>query len=299
MVSGSEPGVRLAWSEASERYEFDTGQIAGHIEPYTWYHGISRLSHKDARGNIVLAKQRKAFLNAEYFLSPGSGRHMRPRRLSAGKQTTHELLGDMVVIHFPPEPEYRFKMDLTYRPHGDTVDMEMKIMPFKDVPGFEIFFASYVSETLRETWVPLKRQNGSRQWTKLDNRQVLNKCFGIVRDESEHARLKDGRFDTLMTDPTKCKLEALSFHEPILVARNPDAGFALVFLCDPDRTTLLAGQYHGADTAHDWCFGTNLVAGKPMTARVRMIYRRFDDAESMFRQVEHEVKNATGFFSQP
>jgi hypothetical protein len=47
-------------------------------------------------------------------------------------------------VHFPPEAEYGFQMDLEYRPHADTVDMQMIITPTKDILGFEIFFASYV-----------------------------------------------------------------------------------------------------------------------------------------------------------
>jgi len=166
--------------------------------------------------------------------------------------------------------------------------MQMKILPSKDVPKFEIFFASYVLEALKETWVPLKCEDGSQEWKKLKNREVINNSFGIVRDAAQYKKLDDGRWGKKLADATWRKVEARPFGKPILVARNPKTGRALVFLCDPEVTTYLAGQYHGSDTAHDWCFGSDLASGKPMIASVRMIYRRFGTPEAMFRQIADE-----------
>jgi len=84
------------------------------------------------------------------------------------------------------------------------------------------------------------------------------------------------------------RIEKQPFSKPILIARDPSNGLAIVFLCDPRATTSLAGQYHGWDTAHDWWFGANLVAGQPMSASARMIFRRFKDVSPMFAEVENE-----------
>ena len=174
-------------------------------------------------------------------------------------------------------------MDLTYRCRADMVEMDVKILPAKDIEKFEIFFASYVVEAFRETWVPLKNTDGSPDWIKLDNRKVVGRVFGVVRDKDARTLLDDGRWGQPVVKLRKT--EARPFDKPILVARNPDNGFALVFLCDPIVTTFLSGQYHGWDTAHDWCFGSDLVAGQPMTARARIIYRQFRDPQAMPREV--------------
>ena len=55
---------------------------------------------------------------------------------------------------------------------------------------------------------------------------------------------------------------------------------------DPNLTKYLAGQYHGWDTAHGWSFGADLAAGRPLTARARLICRRFDTAERMCDQID-------------
>ena len=59
-----------------------------------------------------------------------------------------------------------------------------------------------------------------------------------------------------------------------------------MFLCDPEMTTLLAGQYHKWDTAHDWSFSSDLVKGKPMRARTRLVYRSFRDPDSMRKEIK-------------
>jgi len=285
-ASPAELRTKLRWSAASESYEFDTGQIFGCIEPYRHYHGIVGLVHRDVKLDVI--RPRKAFLNAEYYLRPGSGTQMLPRRISSAGRTTHEVREDRVVIRFPPEPQFALAMDLAYRPHGDAIDMQMKISPGKDIPQFEIFFASYVAEAFSQTWVPLKGEEGSRKWTQLDNRKVINNTFGVVRDDSEYGLLNDGRWGKPLAEQLHKTVEARPFDRPILVARDPQTGLTLVFLCDPKKTSYLGGQYHGWDTAHDWCFGSDLVAGRPLIASARMIYRRFAAGESMFPEIDRE-----------
>ena len=53
--------------------------------------------------------------------------------------------------------------------------------------------------------------------------------FGIARDRDELRRLDDGRWGKTLSDPAHCELEDRFFHRPILVARDPGSGLALVF----------------------------------------------------------------------
>ena len=283
-ASAAEPDLRLSWSEATQCYEFDTGQLFGCIEPHTWYHGIAGLVHREHQLDIV--RPRKALLNAEYYLRTATARQMLPRQLSRDKKTVHEIRNGRVLVHFPQEPTCQFTMDLEYEPRQDHVDLRMTISPSRDIPRFEVFFASYVAESLGETWVPLQSEDGVQRWKKLDNRQVTNEVFQVVRDARARTLVGDGRWGP--GSPNVIKLEARPFSKPILVARNPRTALAVVFLLDPRMTTLLAGQYHGWDTAHDWCFGSDLVAGQKMRAMARMIYRRFEDVPSMFAAIEAE-----------
>lgn len=268
----------IRWSELGECYQFDTGEMLGTINPFGPYHGLSGLAHRSDPVNLV--KPGASFLNAEYYIRPGAGRRMLPRRISGERKTTHELISDSVVVRFPREPQYDLELRLTYTMQADVIDMGITINPAKDVLGFEIFFASYVCEALDETWVPLLDDDGARQWTKLCNRGTQNSIFGVMRDASMLGHLPAEYPDYPV------EVERRPYAEPILVARDSTLGLCLVFMCDPGITKYLAGQYHGWDTAHDWSFGADLVAGRACNARARLVCRRFTAAERMCEQVD-------------
>ncbi|MDD5596316.1 MAG: hypothetical protein PHV82_00140 [Victivallaceae bacterium] len=270
--------MTIRWDNLSQCYEFNTGKIAGGIEPYGSYHGLCGLMHQDLQVNFV--RHKKAFLNAEYYIRPRSERKMLSREISRKRKTTHELQNGTVLIHFPPESEYELEMNLFYYPHDDMIDMRMTIIPTKDIPGFDIFFASYVCEMLNETWVLLKKDDDTRELVKLDNRETLNSIFGIMRDKS--------MFDLLADDygTTHVNVEKRVYDKPILISKDSSTGISLIFLCDPHLTRYLAGQYHGWDTAHDWAYGADLQKGSQMTANTRLICRVFKNTDIMFTEID-------------
>ncbi len=285
-VGAADQPVQLRWSKATESYEFETEQMFGCIEPYSWYHGIAGLVHHEYMVNVVRPKN--AFLNAEYYKKLDTERSMLPRELSIEKKTTHELRDGKVFVRFPPEPVYGISLELVYRPLGDQIDLQTTIIPSQDISDFGIFFASYVCEDFQETWVPLRNENGKQQWKKLDNRKVNGETFHVFPADSVTKLSAEERLKREQPGRHPRKYEKQPFSKPILIARNPDNGMALIFLCDPHRTNSLDGQYHIWDTAHDWWYGADLVAGQPMRTSSRLIYRRFSDVSSMFDAVEIE-----------
>ena len=58
------------WVELTNTYEFDTGQLGGGIKPWGHYHGVCGLTHRHRPFN--LGKTAGAFLNAEYYIRPGT-----------------------------------------------------------------------------------------------------------------------------------------------------------------------------------------------------------------------------------
>ena len=267
------------WSSLPQCYEIDTGVLHVGIQPYTSYHGICGLMHRDWK--IEAVRHGKSFLNAEYYLRPGSGKKMYARAISRARRTSHDTRSGGVAVRFPREPDFRIELDLIYRTHDDCVDMVCAIRPAVDVTAFELFFASYVVEAFDETWAPLQRAGGSDQWVKLDNRRVLNRVFDVARDAGVLEQSNDGRYGADPEGSPRTFAEERYFSKPILVARSSTNGFSLVFLYDPSAATLLTGQYHGWDTAHDWCYGWDLKAGHEVTARTRLVYRQFRTISAM------------------
>jgi hypothetical protein len=269
--------VPIRWNRDIDSYEFDTGHIFGTISPFGWYHGVTGLMHSGYPLNLV--RPANSFLNSEYYIRPGVGRKMIPREISCGRRITHEFRDDSIIIHFPPEPECNLGMDLCYSVQDDQIDMTVHITPGVDQPGFEMFFASYVCEALKETWTPLLGEDGLVEWVKLSNRGNLNSIFGIMRDLSLLGHLP-AEYPNLPVDE-----QYRPFSKPILIAREPTSGLALIFLCDPHATKYLAGQYHGWDTAHDWSLGADLIAGQTTRAHYRLICRICHSSEQMCESV--------------
>jgi len=270
--------VPIKWKDLIDSYDFDTGSLLGTINPYSNYHGLSGLMHRDHLVNLV--RPAKSFLNAEYYIRSGANRKMLPRQISAQRNTTHESNDNSVAVHFPTEPEYALGLDLIYTMHDDTVDMQVTVKPSMDVPAFELFFASYVCEALDETWAMLASPDGSRELKKLPNRSELNVIHGVMRSTT--------LLDLLPTSYPQLpvQVEQQPFAEPILVARDSKSGLALVFLCDDEATKYLTTQYHRWDTAHDWSFTWDLTAGTDGEACARLICRTFREVDQMQETIE-------------
>ena len=254
-----------SWVDLIDMYTFDTGQLSGGIKPWGHYHGVCGLVHRHRPFNLV--KPAGAFLNAEWYIRPGSVAKMVPRELSRRKLTTHEQIGDDVVIRFPPELEYGLSLAVTYSMHDEAIDMRMTIDPTADVPGFQIFFASYVCEALGETWVQLHNPDSTREWSRLCRSNNRGNTFGVLRDESARSYLSDKYPDL----DSSIEVQTRPFDRPILVARDSIDGLALVIMCQSGVTPYVMGQYHGYDTAHDWAFGVDLRAGERVEACARLV----------------------------
>lgn len=268
------------WIELTDTYMCDTDQLSGGIKPFGHYHGVCGLVHRHRPFNLV--KPAGAFLNAEYYIRPGSAAKMVPRALSRQQLTTHEQIDDDVVVRFPPEPEYGLSLALTYSVRDEAIDMRMTIDPTADVPGFQIFFASYVCEALDETWVPLRNPDGTRDWSKIHHLGNLGDTFGVLRDSAARKRLLDKYPDL----DSSIEVQTRPFDRPILVARDSTDGLALVIMCQPDITPYVMGQYHVWDTAHDWAFAVDLRAGERVGARARMVCCPLPDVAGMSGMID-------------
>ena len=268
------------WVELIDTYTFDTGQLCGAIKPWGHYHGVCGLAHKERPYNLV--KPAGAFLNAEWYIRPGTAAKMVPRDISRRKLTTHEQIGDDVVVRFPPEPEYGLSLAVTYSMRDEAIDMRMTIDPTADIPGFQIFFASYVCEALDETWVPLRSPDGKQEWTTLRRMNDRGHTFGALRDASAQKHLQ-GKYPDL---DTSIEVETRPFDRPILVARDSADGIAVIIMCQPDITPYVMGQYHGWDTAHDWAFTFDLRAGERVEAHARLVCCLLSDVAGMSGSVD-------------
>jgi len=119
------------------KFEFVTGDLSGVLSPQEHHHGIVRIMHRAMGWNIV--QPGKCFLNAEYYNSPNSPKHVAaweaaggaspgylgraiPRRTSQQRLTSYAVDGNRFRIHFPATlcpDDIKIELDLTYEFHPD------------------------------------------------------------------------------------------------------------------------------------------------------------------------------------
>lgn len=294
-------GEKNPWGQV---YEFQAGDLSGILAPQVHSHGIVELRHAGNGLNIVHPSW--CFLNAEYYLSPNTPRHMKaweaatgradaylsrcfPRRTSAEKRTTSQRTGNRISVHFPDTlcpDDMKIELDLIYEFHADNkIDFTYRITPKVDVPGFELFSASYVLDRMGKTCVPYRGPKGEMVWDRFAKGQAIGRsgsgCYFYVRDDRAAAAMQDGR-QPLDFKPWKKTYYAL----PIIAAMNDD-GYVLAFFIDPKWCVAVGGQHHNDDTALDWAIGTDLKRGQPWTVRTRMHYDRMStDPQENYRRIE-------------
>jgi len=95
----------------------------------------------------------------------------------------------------------------------------------------------------------------------------------VLSDSESAGRFFDGRWDFIRDhELVHSFVASYTPRRPIMLAHSALTGAAIVFLGDPRQTTLVGGQYHERDTAHDFgFFGTDLAPGQTIEARVRTL----------------------------
>ena len=183
------------------------------------------------------------------------------------------------VIYADQTRDWNFSVEFRYTPGPDWIDFEMRLQPNTSHRDFDFFFASYLIEDMESTWVPASI-DGREEWRKLDNRrsEPWGNMYHVPRDDAYRQLLYDGRYRDAEDNPGVADFH---YSRPILVCHKQASGLACVTLIEPGRSRTLCGQKHRYETAHDFTFSGDLVAGHPFTGRARLVVRNigpFPDA---------------------
>ncbi|MBI4531053.1 MAG: hypothetical protein HY709_05975 [Candidatus Latescibacteria bacterium] len=269
-------------------YVFETESLSGEIRPDLPKPGVVRCRHKPSGFEVLPEVPLHALLMPEWLLRPGSGRHGIFWAPCKAKPEVF-LEGESVVFHVIAEQTREWNMDITfrYRPGPDWVDFICTILPGSAIDAFEFFFASYINEEMESTWVSAAFPDGE-SWQKLDNRNTepWGPPYFVARDEKARAYLDDGRWNL----PGKAAGNGLRpdwyYARPIVVATQESTGLAAVTLVEPGVCTLLGGQHHIVETAHDFTFGGDLHPEEALVGRARVVIREIGQFPEASRQID-------------
>jgi len=251
----------------------ETSHLLCEIRPDVHKRGVVRCRHKPSGYEVVPDVPKHALLMPEWLLRPRTGRQgIFWAPLKARPNVTVEEGG--VVFRVSADQTKDWNMDLTFRytAQRDWIDFECRIVPHAAITDFEIFLASYVIEDMESTWVSAAVPEGE-VFKKLDNRRIVGRPFAVTRDARAKAYLSDGRWKATGLETDKERQPDFYFKRPILVAMKESTGLAAVTMVDPNLCSLLAGQHHRVETAHDFTFSADLKPGKPLLGRARLVVR--------------------------
>jgi hypothetical protein len=262
--------------EASVVYNFQSEFLRGEIRPNLPKPGVVRCRYKPTLYDTVPDIPLHALLMPEWLLKPGNGRkgifwapvNARPKV---------SIDDGSILFHVDAEQMKDWNMDVTfrYKPARDWIDFTCTINPHVSIDDFELFIASYVTEDMESTWASAAVDDGET-FKKIDCRKTVpwGSVFTVARDAKAKSYLTDGRWNLSPQESGKDLWQDYYFKRPILIAMKESTGLAVVTMVDPKVCSLLGGQHHAIETAHDFAFNADLVAGKPFVGHARLVVRR-------------------------
>ncbi len=274
--------------EPSVVYNFQSEFLRGEIRAGGPQPGVVRCRHKPTGYETVPHMPLHALLMPEWLLKPGNGRKgiFWPPVKAVPRVSVDQ---GSIVFHVAAKQMQDWNMDVTFRytPARDWIDFECKIVPHVQIKDFEIFIASYVIEDMESTWVSAAMPSGE-QFRKIDCRKTVpwGSVYTVARDAVAKAYLLDGRWDLPPREAGRDLWQDYHFARPILIAMKETTGLAVVTMVDPKVCSLLAGQHHSEETAHDFAFNTDLMPGQPFVGRARVVVRRIGAFPDAAREVD-------------
>jgi hypothetical protein len=254
-------------SAAKGRYVFDTGVLRGEILKDRLTLGLSSMvyipSGTRLNGKYAIFSYYRVFTTDKRY---GEGAWEWP--------STLKLLPDGAVrITWPAKPEHPFEMSATYRLSGDAaLDVETVVKAQKDLPGFEVFLASYFDAAFPTSRVYVQKN------PKMQGKPgflTAEKAFGhwqmFPRSDDVLPIIHDGRWAKKPNPVDWAIMPRMS--APIGVRQNSAGDLAVVLMAPPEDCFAISTPYEGDRhySLYLSLFGRDVQAGQTAKAHCRMV----------------------------
>jgi hypothetical protein len=231
--------------------------------------GVGECIYKPLGVPLVNKTRPNSLLLPEWILRPGGPRD--PALWMGAFRVQPEPIPHGVRVRYPDKALARSGMRCTldYRVIDDMILLDGYVEATRPHTNVELFFASYVPNRLNATYAPARSGRGI-VWKLIPNRATPWKSVYFISSSGEtRSWRRDGRFSDAkeMGDWSEVYDADWPFAAPILVAIEEATGLAVVHFVD-SYCSILAGQHHPNDTAHDFAWGwRSLEAGQKFHTR--------------------------------
>jgi hypothetical protein len=275
----------------SNEFTFDTGMLRGRLRPDGRALGLASVTHLPTGAALDRGTNGYGLFSHYRVFSHGRRYGTAAWDWPGGARLLHD---GGVAAHWPAAPDRPFEMQVIYRWAGpDRLDCETQVRPQRDLPGFEVFLASYFQEGFTNALVLVAEPPGRAPEPGL---LAAEKARGdwqmFPRDVEATLVIGDGRWQ-LPPHPVQWTLGP-RLHRPVAVRRAASSGLAVLLLGHPEDCFAVAMpfQTEGHYSVYLSLFGRDLKAGETARARTRLVVTA---ASSDKRLLEECLKQARAF----
>jgi len=231
---------------------------------------------------MVNATRPNCLFLPEWFLRPGG-----PRDGSLWREAFFvkpEKIPHGVRIRYPDEALAKSGVHCTldYTVKGDMIGLDGFFEATRSQTNLEVLIASYLPNRLNATYAPAGRDSDIT-WKPITSRvEIWKSAFWVCVSPEVRGWRRDGRVgDAKELGDWSLVYDAdWPYAAPILVDIEEASGLAAILFVD-DNCTVLTGQYHPNDTAHDFAWGwRSLSPGQKIHARAVLWITQLQGSQS-------------------
>ncbi len=274
-------------------FSFDTGQLRGQLRTKQLAFGLFNLEQTSSGTPLAsrygLMNVYRVFSDGKRYGDAGWGWPSRVKRLDDGA----------VVIECPADESRPFLLRGIYRwREPTTLDLEIQVLPERELHGFEVFLASYFDPMFSRCQANVHVLPGKSGVSGfMAAKESLGDWLMFPRDPAAVKLIQDGRWQ-LLPHPVQWKI--LPFLErPLAVRRQIGGSVAVLLMARAEDCFAVAmpHQTEGHFSVYLSLFGRDLSAGKLVSVQTRMQVLdapREADAVACYRAFEKQTSHAAG-----
>ena len=249
-----------------ETFSFDTGAVRGKLRTEQFAFGLHNLEYGTAgtelAGRYGLMNVYRVFANGKRYGVAGWEWPSRVQRLDDGA----------VVVDCPADSSRPFQLRGIYRwMSPTTLDLEIQVLPQRELKGFEVFLASYFDPRFSSCQANVRSlpdQPDSSGF--LSAKESFGDWLMFPRDKAAVKLVRDGRWE-LLPHPVHWKILP-QFERPLVVRRDVGGKTAVLLMARATDCFALAMPYEteGHYSVYLSLFGRDLPPGKRATVKTRL-----------------------------
>lgn len=160
-----------------------------------------------------------------------------------------------------------------------TLDLLVSVKALAELPKFEIFLSSYLTENFPEPYVYVKSERGKYEFVSTP--RDIGVWHAFPRDEEAVKIIQDGRW-SYPPSPVDWVIREY-FAEPIIYRKDKSSGLTILQMASKENCFSIMAPHIGEAhfSMYFSLFGKDLMAGQIVNTRIRMVIGNISEEEML------------------